>query len=325
MDLAFLRSQFTPLPYPATSFKDQVVIVTGANTGLGLEAARHITRLGASKVIIACRSISKGEEACRSIAESTGRDGVCEAWQVDLASFDSVKEFTRRAEKLDRLDVVVENAGMARGLYTEAEGMETTITVNVVGTFLMALNLLPILRKSGRQHGSVPRLIIVSSEVHAHSKMAERKEDSIFEALNKDDKDYMADRYPTSKLLEVFTVRSLATQMQSGPHANEPVVLNTLNPGLCHSGLARELTGIVAVFFYCMKFLIARTTEMGSRTLVAGAAGGDETHGQYLSDCKVAEVSEFVRSEEGKKTQERVYTELLDILEKIQPGITKNI
>ena len=135
----------------------------------------------------------------------------------------------------------------------------------------------------------------------------------------------MQDRYNTSKLLEVLTVRKLAAQMKSGAHANQPVILNMVNPGLCHSSLARSITGIRGWIFYFMKLAIARTTEMGSRTLVASAASNEDTHGQYMSACHVQEPSAFVRSEEGAKTQERVYKELMDILEKIQPGITKNI
>jgi retinol dehydrogenase-12 len=155
--------------------------------------------------------------------------------------------------------------------------------------------------------------------------MAERHEDSIFETLKKNDKKYMEDRYQTSKLLEVFTIRSLAEQMGSGPHANEPVILNTVNPGLCHSSLARELKGIQGLIFNTMKFLLARTTEVGSRTLVTAAGAGTESQGQYMSNCYVTPPSPFVRSEEGKKTQDRVYKELMQILEKIQPGVTRNI
>ena len=157
------------------------------------------------------------------------------------------------------------------------------------------------------------------------SKMAERHEDSIFEALKKNDKKYMENRYQTSKLLEVFTVRSLAKQMGTGPHANEPVILNAVNPGLCHSSLSREVKGIRRLIFETMKFLLARTTEVGSRTLVTAAGAGAESYGRYMSNCYVAPPSPFVRSEEGKKTQDRVYKELMEILEKIQPGVTKNI
>lgn len=73
------------------------------------------------------------------------------------------------------------------------------------------------------------------------------------------------------------------------------------------------------------KKLIGRTTEMGSRTLVAAACAGDESHGMYMTDCQVGEVSAWVRSERGKETQRRVYDELMGVLEGVEPGVTKNI
>jgi NAD(P)-dependent dehydrogenase (short-subunit alcohol dehydrogenase family) len=155
--------------------------------------------------------------------------------------------------------------------------------------------------------------------------MAERHEDSIFDALKKNDPKYIADRYQTSKLLEVLFVRALAEKMNTGPHASERVILNMVNPGLCHSSLMRNTKGIMGLIVQLLKLILARSTELGSRTLVTSAAGGSETHGKYMSDCEVKDPSEFVRSEDGKKTQERVYKELMAILEKIQPGITKNI
>jgi NAD(P)-dependent dehydrogenase (short-subunit alcohol dehydrogenase family) len=110
----FLYSQFfvTP-PYPAYDFTGQTVIVTSSNTGLGLEAARHFARLNCAKLILAVRTKSKGEEAKESILASTKRTSDCiEVWDLDLSSTASVKAFAARAQKLDRLDVLVENAGL---------------------------------------------------------------------------------------------------------------------------------------------------------------------------------------------------------------------
>ena len=73
------------------------------------------------------------------------------------------------------------------------------------------------------------------------------------------------------------------------------------------------------------KKLIGRTTEIGSRTLVAAACAGEESHGQYMTDCKVGEVSPWVRSDKGRVAQKRVYEELMSVLDGIEPGITKNI
>lgn len=299
---SFLYSQlFTKLPYPTRSYSGETIIVTGSNTGLGLEAARHFTRLGAAKVILAVRTLSRGEAAKESIEHSTDRKGVVEVWHLDLGSYESVKGFAKKADGLDRLDAVVENAGIATTEWSVMEDNESTITTNVVSTFLLGLLLLPKLRESGRKFNFTPHLAVVCSEVHAWSPFNERKSESIFDALNDKETANMADRYlPTSslsyfdqvntlirrryqvsKLLEVFPCRELATRTkQSG---KSDVIINYLNPGLCHSELARGSPW----WLHVMKFFLARTTEHGSRSLVNAVEGGEGTHGQYLSDCEV--------------------------------------
>lgn len=150
--------------------------MTGSNIGLGLEAARHFVRLRAAKVILACRSVEKGEEAKADIVRSltgggsgSGSGGnVIEVWPLDLSSYESVREFCARADRLDRLDVVVENASVAmvKPEGVMVEGYECTITVNVISTFLMALLLLPVLRRTAAKFNVQPRLVIVSSDAH---------------------------------------------------------------------------------------------------------------------------------------------------------------
>jgi len=117
-------------------------------------------------VIIGCRSVEKGEVAKKDIEESTKRTGAVEVWQVDLSSYESVKQFCNRAQKLERLDIVTENAGIATPKYQVVEGMESTITVNVISTFLTALLLLPKLRADAIKFNILPRLTIVASDAH---------------------------------------------------------------------------------------------------------------------------------------------------------------
>lgn len=122
-------------------------------------------RLNAGKVILGCRSVGKGDAAKTDIEETTKRKDVIEVWQVDLTSYESVKQFCARTRTLERLDAVVENAGLATPKFHEFEGMESTITVNGISTFLMALLLLPKLREHAESH-VIPRLIIVASDAH---------------------------------------------------------------------------------------------------------------------------------------------------------------
>lgn len=183
--LHFLKTQFfASLPYPTDDLTGQTIIVTGANVGLGFEAARHFTRLRAAKVILGVRSLEKGETAKRSIEASTQRQGVVEIWQLDLSSYESVKQFASKVEKLDRLDAIVENAGLATETYRVAEDNESTITVNVVSTFLLALLVLPKLRQTAAKFNITPRLTVVSSGVHHWSDLPERKNANIFKTLN---------------------------------------------------------------------------------------------------------------------------------------------
>jgi len=129
---SFFHSQFFVTPeYPTTDCTGKTIIVTGANTGLGKEAARHYVRLNAAKVIVACRNLDKGESAKRDIETSTGRKGAVDVWQLDLSSYESVKQFAEKARTLDRLDSIVENAGINTTKYETMEDNESTITVNV--------------------------------------------------------------------------------------------------------------------------------------------------------------------------------------------------
>jgi len=320
---SFLKSQWTALPYPESDFTDKTIIVTGGNTGLGLEAARHFARLNAARVILGCRSLEKGAAAKKDIEETTHRKDAVEVWQVDLGSYDSVKQFCKKAQELRRLDIVVENAGIAIPKFEELEGYESTITVNVISTFLMALLLLPKLRDTATRFNTIPHLTIVASDAHEQANLREQFEPSIFSAFKDPASKFQPDRYNASKLLEIFTVRELGPAITAS--GKPEIILNTLTPGFCHSELMRHAVFPLNLFAWIGKAIIARTTEVGSRTILAAAAAGKDSHGQYMADCKIGEPSRFVRSEGGKVVQKRVYAELLGILESIEPGVTKNI
>lgn len=129
--------------------------------------------------------MEKGEAARKSIEESTQRKDVVEVWLLDLASYDSVKEFTRRAGTLKRLDAIVENAGIGRNDQWEIyEDNEALITTNVVSTFLLAILILPKLRETSARFNITPRLSVLTSELHFTTDLPERKCPNIFEALN---------------------------------------------------------------------------------------------------------------------------------------------
>jgi retinol dehydrogenase-12 len=169
-----LYQQFFVTPVcPTTDCTGKTIIVTGANTGLGKEAVRHLVRLNADRVILTSRTASKGQAAAKDIEQTTGRKGVVEVWDLDLENYDNVKEFAERVKTLKRLDAIIENAGKNTMTYSEVAGNESTITVNVVSTFLLALLVLPKLQETAQIYNIVPTLSIVSSEVHYLTSVSE--------------------------------------------------------------------------------------------------------------------------------------------------------
>ncbi|KAI1844504.1 hypothetical protein JX266_009391 [Neoarthrinium moseri] len=131
----FFREQWQELPIipPKETCSGATHIITGANTRLGLEAARQLTAIGASRV-------------------STGIHGVVEVRPPDLNIHDSVKASAKQAtDRLDRIDALIENAGAAYDRYTLAEDHEASATINVLSTFLLAVLLLPKLKESAKR------------------------------------------------------------------------------------------------------------------------------------------------------------------------------
>jgi retinol dehydrogenase 12 len=265
----FLYSQlFVTLPKPTKDFTGQTIIVTGSNTGLGLEAARHFSRLNASLIIMAVRSLPKGEAAKQIILRSTNRpSSSIEVWELNLQSYDSVKAFVAKANQLDRIDGLLENAGIMTKHFKMVEGHESTITTNVVSTFLLALLILPKLKESALKFNIRPRITVVSSDLHFMAKFPERYSDDIFDALNDREHadmgmeryascilqknmvfvsiaDIIMHRYSVSKLLEVLVVRELGSILNNTASKSPQIIINCLTPGACRSDFDRESTGI---------------------------------------------------------------------------------
>ena len=185
----------TTIEYPTHKFTSQTIIVTGSNTGMGLEAARHFVRLDAAKVILAVRSLEKGRQAAQDIVASTGREGVVEVWELDLARYSSVEAFARRALGLERLDIVVANAGIFLFEWSVAEGSETTVTVNVVSHMLLVMLVLPKMRETAAATGRAGVVTFCGSFTHWMTKFPERKGGDILGGLDNQGKARMGDRY----------------------------------------------------------------------------------------------------------------------------------
>ncbi|KAF2822644.1 retinol dehydrogenase 12 [Ophiobolus disseminans] len=320
--MGFLYSQFFGTPaYPKGNFSGKTIVVTGSNVGLGKEAARHYARLGAGKLILAVRSVDKGRTAKEDIVRTTGHKNT-QVWKLDMGDYSSIQSFAKRAEaELDRIDILIANAGVVRAEYHEVNGHEEGIAINVIATTLLMANMMPKMRDTASQFNTRPTFTITGSGAYEHTTFPQRSapDGQILTTLSDREtcEKYWSQQYPVSKLIQLLIVRAIA---DDHPASEFPVVVNIVNPGLCWSQLAREATGWGFWFF---RLIVARSTEVGSRTLVHAGASGMETHGKYLSDCMVEEPSPLVTDAAGKKGQERIAAEVIKAIEAIQPGVSK--
>ena len=127
----------------------KIVILTGANSGVGKQTTLELAKRGA-RVVMACRDAARGEEAKAEILATEGVSGELEVRTVDLASFDSIRAFAEKANAdLPRIDVLVNNAGIfPQKAAKTVDGFESQFGVNHLGSFLLTNLLLDKLRES---------------------------------------------------------------------------------------------------------------------------------------------------------------------------------
>ena len=288
MALRLLRSKWSPPADPNTSFAGKTVLLTGATSGLGFEAAIKYVSLGVDTLIIGARNLTTAKQTTEAIETRANRHGVVQIWDLDMNSFASVKAFAERVDReVTKLDVALLNAGLYLRTYVKSpDGWEETLQVNILSTTLLALLLLPKLKASGTDTDPV-HLAITSSGMHrAVQPKWINVEGSILTHLN-DEASFNTDRqYNTSKLLVEYTVRELAA-LVTGPDGKTSVIVTSLCPGFCGSGLARQFDSlperILKFIFYG---IFGRPVEHGSRSLVSATTQGLESHGRFWKDDK---------------------------------------
>lgn len=158
----------------------------------------------------------------------------------------------------------------------------------------------------------------------------EREEPQIFNAINANQD--VSDRYKLTKLLQIMVVRQLAAKMRTSPK-NDHVIINSFHPGLCNTDLFRSFALPLRIPHQLILRLVARSSEMGSRTLLAAAltsdeAEGDEkttTHGRFMENCVVGRYPDLMLGPDGEALQVKIWNELVEILDGIHPGIKENI
>jgi NAD(P)-dependent dehydrogenase (short-subunit alcohol dehydrogenase family) len=249
----------------------RTAIVTGANSGIGLETARMLAQKGAD-VVLACRSREKGEDA-RSRILATRPAGTPTVLALDLSDLDSVAAFVQGfASSHDRLDLLIDNAGvMVPPLGRTKQGFELQLGVNHLGHAALTARLLPLL---GRTPGA--RVVVVSSSVHHAGRIA-------FDDLNWERRPYSAwQGYAQSKLANLLFSLELERRLQA---SGSGVKVTAAHPGWTATELQRN-TPLTRLF----NPLFAMKPEGGALPTLRAATDPDAPAGSYWGPARFFEM-----------------------------------
>ena len=199
--------------------RGRTALITGANSGLGLETARALAAKGA-RVVMACRNQSKAEAACQKLTPGNGGELI--PLELDLADLASVRRGAMEvAERWGGLDLLINNAGlMAPPRQLSAQGFELQFAVNHLGHFALTQQLLPLLRPGGR-------VVHVSSGASYFGRIA-------FDDLQGEQRYDAWAAYAQSKLANVMTALELQRRLNGQGAA---VLSIAAHPGLARTNL----------------------------------------------------------------------------------------
>lgn len=225
---------------------DKTFIVTGANSGLGLETAMALSRDPSALVILACRDPDRGDDALRQV-RAAGGEGML--LPLDLTSQASVRAFTARfrASGLPPLAGIVCNAGISNtgAPQSTTEGYETTFAVNHLNHYLLVRLLLDELGLNGR-------ITFVSSSGHDPEQRTGMPAPNYTEARTlafdfEEGRSAGLRRYTTSKLCNILCTYELSRRLAtSSDNRRASIRVNVLDPGLMtNTNLGRSLPKLV--------------------------------------------------------------------------------
>ena len=201
--------------------KGKTVLITGADGDIGRNTVHGVALKGA-RIVMACLDAQRAEPVRDAIIRQTGNNDI-EIMQLDLASQTDIRRFAAEfAARYDRLDVLINNAGVFSLKRFETEdGLEKTIGINYFGHYLLTTLLLPVIKRAGKA-----RIINVSSDSY---KQAKFDPDNLQTLGN-----YKTgmEAYSLSKLAIVLFTQELAEQLQG-----TGITVNALHPGHVATGI----------------------------------------------------------------------------------------
>lgn len=262
----------------APSVAGRTVLITGANSGLGRASAHALAARGAA-VILAARSEARAQPALDEIRRAHPAAQV-ELLRLDLASLASVRSAAERVLASGRrLDVLMNNAGVAGTAGLTDDGFEITIGTNHIGHFYLTSLLLPLLIEAPQG-----RVVNVASVAHERVQSVDwrwldRRTAGAKSGFN---------MYAASKLMNILHARELARRL-----AATRVTTYAVHPGGVASNIWRSLPWIVRRVM--MLFLISN--EKGARTQVWCATAPElaSSSGRYYYECREARGTELSR------------------------------
>lgn len=264
------------------SLTGKTALITGSNSGIGLACAGILPRLGLTHLIMAVRSVARGEEAAASIRK-THPELRLDVWELDMLSYPSIQAFAKRCATLSRLDIAILNAGMGGGSVSKMNAStkhEETLQVNYLSTALLAILLLPVLKPRNAAQGP-GRLTIVGSAMGLVSAFENRNAVPLIASFDTPFKGFGAsgERYAATKTMVMMLVHKLSEAVSA-----EHVIINTVEPGFTTgTALHRDFTGAAHVAMVVIKKVMSRTPEQAAWTYVdAAVVKGKESHGGFL-------------------------------------------
>jgi NAD(P)-dependent dehydrogenase (short-subunit alcohol dehydrogenase family) len=261
----------------------KVVLITGANSGIGKIAAQEIAKMGA-QVVMLCRDKERGEAARQEVIKFSGNDKV-ELLLVDLSSQKSIREGAEEFLKThDKLHVLINNAGAANGKPAKTvDGIELTFAVNHLGYFLLTNLLLNVIKKS-----EPARIVSVSSEGQKSGKIH-------WDDINFDKKYNDLDVYCQSKLANIMFSNELSRKLQG-----TNVTSNSLHPGVVKTQFGMNTGGTIGFMAKAIRpFEIS--PEKGAITTVylATSPEVEGVTGKYFAKCKSKSFNQIAQDEKA--------------------------